>query len=277
MNIQNQSIVEHKVEHKIDFISPLLAQRMAATLARDIPKQGEALPLLWHWMFFQPALESSLLGRDGHPATHQLLAQADVRNRMWAGGRFEFIQDLIIGEVAQCVSSIEKIEEKQGQTGSLLFVTIKHEYQQNQQHCFTEWQDVVYREPSAPKKTSHQAPCAEWQIEHSPDATQLFRYSAVTFNGHRIHYDYPYATQVEGYDGLVVHGPMLATWALNGFLDTHPNKKIKRFSFRGIRPTVLPQKVYAAGKMDTGHSTKAHVWISNDKGIIQQGEIEFDV
>lgn len=258
---------------KEDWISPLLVERMGATLGQVAPQAGEVLPHLWHWMFFQPALMAGELGHDGHPATTEFLPDAVGRNRMWAGGRFEFERSLVVGQLAQCVSVIENIVEKQGKTGALLFVTVRHEYTQNHQHCFTEWQDIVYREPTAPKHTSDVAPKGDWHIEHCPDATQLFRYSAVTFNGHRIHYDYPYATKVEGYANLVVHGPMMATWALHGFMQTHREYQVKRFTFRGIRPTTLPEKVYAGGRLLANE--EAEVWIANEKGIIQQGKVEF--
>lgn len=256
-----------------DWISSLLVARMAATLGVSAPKEGEDLPHLWHWMFFQPALHANDLGRDGHPNTSNTLPEAAGRNRMWAGGRFVFERPLKIGQPAQCISQIEKKVEKQGSTGALLFVTIRHDYSQDGIHCFSEWQDIVYREPAAPKTSSEAAPQAQWSITHKPDATQLFRYSAVTFNGHRIHYDYPYATEIEGYSNLVVHGPMMATWALAGFLQNHPDKIVRSFSFRGVRPNTLPHAVSAQGRLLADN--KAQVWISNENGMIQLGEVVY--
>ena len=263
-----------KREHKIDRVSTLLVRRMAATLGVAAPQAGDALPHLWHWMFFQPELLAADLGRDGHPALGGFMPPADGRNRMWAGGSFEFAQPLRVGEAAECVSTIENVVEKLGSTGSLVFVTVRHDYAQAGVHCFTERQNVVYRAPSAPKPHSAAAPAAEWHQPVQPDATLLFRYSALTFNGHRIHYDYPYATEVEGYAGLVVHGPMMATWALHGFMAAHPDKRVLAYEYRGVRPTTLPQAVEIGGRLQSG--SEAEVWIANGDGLIQQGKVVFE-
>lgn len=259
------------IEDNIDLI---FTSRMAATLGVAAPKKGENLPLLWHWMFFQPALNAHELGKDGHPALGGFLPPAKGRNRMWAGGQFDFRQPLVIGSAAQCISTIEKIEEKQGKTGSLLFVTVRHEYTQNGLLAMIERQNIVYREPTAPKKESAPLPEGEWQQEFSPNSTQLFRYSAVTFNGHRIHYDYPYATAEEGYDNLVIHGPMMATWLLMAFQAAQPHKTIRQFSYRGLRPATLPASLLAGGAICGEH--EADVWIGNQQGIVQQGKVVFD-
>lgn len=256
-----------------DNICPILVRRMAATLGKTAPQNGEALPHLWQWMFFQAELTDEHLGRDGHPQLGEFLPPAEKRNRMWAGGELEFIEPLIVGLDAECKSTIEKIVEKHGSTGALLFVTVKHEYSQQGKLAVIERQNIVYREPSPPKLTSDVAPPADWQTQHTPNATQLFRYSAVTFNGHRIHYDYPYVTEVEGYPNLVVHGPMMATWALHGFIEANPDKTVERFSYRGVRPTTLPDAITIAGRL--GEDNQAEVWISNDKGLIQQGKITY--
>lgn len=256
-----------------DIICETLVRRMAATLGVASPKAGEPLPALWHWMFFQPELDSSELGIDGHPQVGGFMPPALGRNRMWAGGHLEFSQPLIIGAIATCESSIENVVEKLGSTGSLVFVTVRHDYSQQGQHKFTERQNIVYRLPTPPKHSSDAAPKAQWSRGMTPDATLLFRYSAVTFNGHRIHYDYPYVTDTEGYDNLVVHGPLMATLALHGCINAHPDKVIKSFKYRGVRPVTLGHDIYIEGKLvDDGH---AEVWISNDNGVIQQGQVEF--
>lgn len=257
---------------KTDWICPILTARMAATLGVEAPKSGNALPHLWHWMFFQPQLPAHELGQDGHPALHDL-PEAMGRQRMWAGGRFEFNQPLIIGQTAQCRTTLDKMEEKQGQTGALLFVTLKHEYQQNDTLCLTEWQQIVYREPSPPKLDAPTMPEATWLVSHEPDSTQLFRYSAVTFNGHRIHYDHPYATEIEGYAGLVIHGPMMATWALHACFAAYPERTVKTFSFRGIRPATLPNRLIAGGRLL--NENVAEVWIGNEQGLVQSGKVEW--
>ena len=160
-----------KREHKIDRVSTLLVRRMAATLGVAAPQAGDALPHLWHWMFFQPELLAADLGRDGHPALGGFMPPADGRNRMWAGGSFEFAQPLRVGEAAECVSTIENVVEKQGSTGSLVFVTVRHDYAQAGVHCFTERQNVVYRAPSAPKPHSAAAPAARSCSAPAPSST----------------------------------------------------------------------------------------------------------
>lgn len=258
-----------------DNISATLVRRMAATLGVASPKAGEPLPALWHWMFFQPELDSSELGVDGHPQVGGFMPPALGRNRMWAGGSLEFSQPLIIGDSATCNSSIEKVTEKQGSTGSLVFVTVRHDYTQQGEHKFTERQNIVYRLATAPKKSSDAAAKAQWSKRITPDSTLLFRYSAVTFNGHRIHYDYPYVTDTEGYDDIVVHGPLMATLALHGCINAHPEKAIKSFTYRGVRPVMVDTDIQIEGRMI--NDRQAEVWISNADGIIQQGEVEFRV
>ena len=191
------------------------------------------------------------------------------------GGRVCFFHPLVIGQVAECTSTIKHIAEKMGRTGSLLFVTIEHEYTQQGRLVFIEYQTIVYREPSPPKKTSKMPPDSSWHKRYQPDATQLFRYSALTFNGHRIHYDYPYATAVEGYENLVIHGPMLATWILHTFASHYPSKVIKTFKFQGVRPATLPDAIDVSGQLDECNQV-AHVWAASGGGMIQEGVVTYE-
>ena len=263
-------------ESKQDIISDIMVRRMAATLGMPSPKAGEPLPALWHWMFFQPELNAEELGRDGHPQLGGFMPPALGRNRMWAGGSFEFIQPLIIGELAVCDSTVENVVEKQGSTGSLVFVTVRHDYSQQGQHKFTERQTIVYREPSPPKTESKQpkhGDSSEWSRCITADSTLLFRYSALTFNGHRIHYDYPYATEVEGYDNLVIHGPMMATLALQDCINALTDKTVTAFEYRGVRPVTLGNDICIEGKLIDKEI--AEVWVSNMMGVIQQGRVSF--
>lgn len=260
-------------ERKQDIICETLVRRMAATLGVIAPKAAEPLPALWHWMFFQPEYSATDLGIDGHPQLGGFMPPALGRNRMWAGGSLEFAQPLTVGEVATCDSTIEDVVEKQGSTGSLVFVTVRHDYTQAGQHKFTERQNIVYRVPTPPKGTSAAAPEAQWSQCLIPDSTLLFRYSAVTFNGHRIHYDHPYVTDTEGYDNLVIHGPLMATLVLDGCLKANPDKTIIRFKYRGVRPVTLGNEICVAGRLVD--SSQAEVWISNSDGLIQQGSVVF--
>ena len=257
-----------------DHLSLNLLQRIAATLGEPELQAGDPLPPLWQWCFFQPAVPEAGLGTDGHPARGGFLPPADNRNRMWAGGRVEFHTPLKAGAEASRVSTILKVEEKVGRTGALLFVTVQHDYLQDGQLAIREEQDIVYREPTPPKMTSSAVlPEGDWQESITPTPTLLFRYSAVTFNGHRIHYDWPYVTEAEGYPGLVVHGPLMATLNLRAFCRTRPGVQLKRFSFRGVRPLIAPQPFVAGGRLtESGH---AELWIGNSDGIAQQADVEF--
>lgn len=258
-----------------DHLSLTLLQRIAATLGEPAPQAGDALPPLWQWCFFQPAVAEAGLGDDGHPARGGFLPPADNRNRMWAGGRIEFHQPLRAGADAKRISTILKVEEKRGRTGALLFVTVQHDYLQDGELAIREEQDIVYREPSPPKLATGAAlPEGDWQEPVTPSPTLLFRYSAVTFNGHRIHYDWPYVTETEGYPGLVVHGPLIATLNLRAFCRANPQARLRGFAYRGVRPLIAPQNFVVGGRR-TG-TGEAELWAGNGDGIAQQAEVQFD-
>jgi len=259
-----------------DRISFTFVKRIAATLGEPAPRSGESLPPLWHWAFFQEPVTADELGPDGHPVLGGFLPPAHNRNRMWAGSRLEFYQPLTVEADVTCVSTILNVEEKHGRTGSLLFVTVRHEYFQDGKRALQDEQDIVYREPTPPKLSGTEAiPQGQWRDLVVPSPTLLFRYSAVTFNGHRIHYDWPYVTQTEGYPGLVVHGPLIATLNLRAFTKAHPNARLKRFTFRGVRPLISPQPFEVGGRLiDSG---KAQLWAGNQDGTAQIGEVEFSL
>lgn len=262
------------VEAEDHFGQPLI-QRIAATLGEPAPADGEPLPLLWQWCFFQAAVNETQLGSDGHPARGGFLPPADNRNRMWAGGQLDFIAPLTVGAPATRVSTVLRVEEKLGRSGALLFVTVRHDYTQGGQLCLRETQDIVYREPTPPKLGGGEAPPAgQWSETVEPTATLLFRYSAVTFNGHRIHYDYPYVTDTEGYPGLVVHGPLIATLSLRAFCRAHPGKRVRQFAFRGVRPLTVPTPFRVGGEL-TGPG-QAQLWAGNEQGVAQSAEVTFD-
>ncbi|WP_236208545.1 FAS1-like dehydratase domain-containing protein [Pseudomonas tohonis] len=263
-----------RTEEVQDHISRTLVSRIAATLGEGITAEARHLPPLWQWCFFQPAAAESELGEDGHPARGGFLPPADNRNRMWAGGRVEFIAPLMIGKDATRVSTIKGIEEKRGKTGALLFVTVEHVYLQNGELMLREEQDIVYREPTPPKLSKNEAvPAGMWEEDITPSSTLLFRYSAVTFNGHRIHYDYPYAVDSEGYPGLVVHGPLIATLNLRAFCRANPQAHLQHFSFRGLRPLIAPTPFKLSGQIiKPGY---AELWAGNASGVAQKAEIHF--
>ena len=264
-----------RTEEAHDVLSRNLVKRIAATFGETTPADGEPLPPLWQWCFFQEPVFETLLGGDGHPARGGFLPPADTRNRMWAGGRVEFIEPLRVGADAHRLSTLLQIEEKHGRTGSLLFVTVRHDYSQQGQLCVREEQDIVYREPNPPKLNSGAAPePGDWSETIVPTPTLLFRYSAVTFNGHRIHYDYPYATGTEGYPDLVVHGPMIATLNLRAFIRANPGKRVRHFAYRGVRPLNVPTPFQVGGRLV--EAGKAQLWAGNATGVAQSAEVVFD-
>lgn len=198
-----------------DVIDPARACAMQVALGQNATiTAGSPLPPFFHQLYFWSPLPPERLGRDGHPKRGGLIPDMGLPRRMWAGGRLSFHAPLMAGSQATRRSVCEKSEQKSGRSGPLAFVTLRHEIWQGTTHCLTEWQDLVYRPDPAPSDLKPLAPKARTDetdtIEVSFDATMLFRYSALTFNGHRIHYDLDYARDVEGYGGLVVHGPLLA-------------------------------------------------------------------
>ena len=258
-----------------DAIDPGHVSRIAATLGEPAPKQGQPLPPLWHWCFFLESVPMTGLGGDGHPARGGFLPPAEGRNRMWAGGRVTFESDLLAGVAASRVSTVSKINEKQGKTGSLLFVTVTHEVFQGGRRVLLEEQDIVYRTPSPPKlQGTEPAPQAQWTKVIDPTPTWLFRYSALTFNGHRIHYDFPYVTEVEGYPGLVVHGPLIATSMVQSFRESNPGKRVKHLAYRGLRPLICPKSFEVQGLLEQDGLAK--IWAAQEGTLAHQAELRFE-
>ena len=263
-----------KSQTVVDRLDPGHAAQIAVTLGLPIPEVGGVLPALWHWAFFLETVPIALTGTDGHPARGSFLPPADNRNRMWAGGRVNFMGALVVGVEAQKTSTVTAIQEKTGRTGSLLFVTVKHEVVQRGQLVVSEEQDIVYREPSPPKlQGTEPAPVAQWKQAVDPSAVLLFRYSAVTFNSHRIHYDHPYVTQKEGYPGLVIHGPLIATLMCQAFTQANPQATLEHLAYRGLRPLISPASFDVAGTL-TGPG-EARLWAEQDGTLAHQAELRF--
>ena len=254
-------------------IEPSHVRRVARTLDLDAPDDASPLPKLWHWAFFTESMSTAELGADGHPPVGGFLPPSQGRSRMWAGGRVAFHRPLMSGAMATKASTVTAVKEKPGRTGSLLFVTVKHEYLQAGELAIDEEQDIVYRTPAPPRldASAESAPPSEWEESIVPSTTLLFRYSAVTFNTHRIHYDFPYATDVEGYPGLVVHGPLIATLMLGAFERAHARADVARFSYRGLRPLFAPRLFQVAGHMSA--SQLAEVWAQQDGLLAHRADI----
>jgi 3-methylfumaryl-CoA hydratase len=243
---------EETLHARID-IAPVAA--LAATLDLERPPaEGQPLPPGWQWLFFNPIVRQSSTGADGHPrrTPESFLPPIDLPRRMWAGSRIRYLASLAVGAQAVRTSRIKQVAPKEGKSGRMYLVTVAHRITSGGRECIAEEQDIVYREasPSAlaraelsltPSAAALNPRLAAWQRPVSPDAVLLFRYSALTFNAHRIHYDLPYAQDVEGYPGLVVQGPLTAT-LLQGFaVSLQPQQRLAGFEFRGLQPLFASQ------------------------------------
>jgi 3-methylfumaryl-CoA hydratase len=241
-------------ETRSDLIAATPVAALSATLDRDdpAPVPGTALPPLWHWLYFTPLTRQSEIGEDGHARRGGFLPPVPLPRRMWAGGRLEFLQPLRVDETVERTSTIKDVTVKQGRSGALVFVCVQHVFQTAQGLALREEHDIVYRDaplPGAPVPDPAPAPRDEqFSREIVPDPVLLFRYSALTFNGHRIHYDRSYVTRVEGYPGLIVHGPLIATLLLDLLRRNLPSATVKRFSFKAVRPTFDIHRFSVCGK-----------------------------
>ena len=231
-----------KSESRSDEVASAPIAALSATLDRDdpYPKPADFVPPLWHWLYFLPIHRQSELGPDGHARRGGFLPPVPLPRRMFAGDRVQFHHPLRVGETATRLSRIVEVNSKQGRSGPLVFVTVRHEISDGQGLAMVEEHDIVYRDRSKPSDSAlppQAAPeGAAWTREIVPDPPLLFRYSALTFNGHRIHYDRRYATEVEGYPGLVVHGPLIATLLLDLLRRNLGDVNVTSFSFRAMRP-----------------------------------------
>ncbi|MBI1250599.1 MAG: acyl-CoA dehydrogenase [Alphaproteobacteria bacterium] len=224
-----------------DRITDFPARALAATLNRDDAHAfvtGAPIPPLWTWLYFLQAAQMRAVGADGHPARGGFLPPVPQPRRMWAGSRCAFHAPVRIGDDVEKVSVIEKISEKEGKSGVMTFVTVRHSVSAQGNLAMEEEQDIVYidiPERFTPPPASPLLDCA-WGEEIAIDPVLLFRFSALTFNGHRIHYDRTYATEVERYPGLVVHGPLQAIILFDAAARRMPARRAAQFSFRGVRP-----------------------------------------
>jgi 3-methylfumaryl-CoA hydratase len=254
-------------ERADDFVVPSSVAALAATL--DYDAAPETLPPLWHWIFFRPIVRQSLIAEDGHPRKGGFLPDLGLPRRMWAGGRLRFAAAIPVGERIARVSRILDVSEKQGRSGKLGFVTVGHRITCGDTLAIDEEHDIVYREPPAPGAPAP-APSAApddgaWDRVIVPDETLLLRYSALTFNAHRIHYDRPYVTQTEGYPGLVVHGPLIATLLMDTLRRQLPHARITAFSFKAMRPCFAGNALHLRGKPSDDGKT-VELWSTDHEG-----------
>ena len=231
-----------KTESRVDVAGATPVQALAATLDRDdpAPQQGDPIPPCWHWLYFLPLHRQSEIGADGHPKRGGFLPPVPLPRRMWAGSRIEFLRPLTVGSTIRRDSRIVDVSGKEGRTGTLVFVRVRHEIGDEGGVAVVDEHSIVYRDnpkPGDPEPAAQAAPADhEWIRTIAPDDVLLFRYSALTFNGHRIHYDRRYVTEVS-YPGLVVHGPLLATLLLDLLRRSMPDATVARFAFRAVKPT----------------------------------------
>ncbi len=240
-------------------VPPIVARSIHATLARPglpCPQDGDAMPALWHWYAFPPAMGMDALAADGHPALGSFLPPVTYERRMWASGRLAFFDDLRVGEEIEQRSTITAVDEKTGSTGGMVFVVVQHSLHTARGLAIEETQTIVYL-PIAPRFTpppKRQGPTEGlvFDIAQPVSTPLLFRYSAITFNAHRIHYDLPYAGEVEHYPGLVVHGPLQAN-LLIAEATAWKGRRPDRFSFRGVHPMFHDSDMHLrATKTDAG-------------------------
>ena len=236
-------IGRNETVHDTAYATPVVA--LTATLDHPAApvEDGTPLPPLWHWLYFLPMHRQSEIGADGHAKRGGFLPPVPLPRRMWAGSQFEFRAPIRVGDRMSRTSTIADVTVKDGRTGRLVFVKVRHELRCNGavDPALVEFHDIVYREAQraddvapAPQAASGNAP---WQREIVPDDVLLFRYSALTFNGHRIHYDRRYVTEVEGYPGLIVHGPLIATLLMDLLRRQMPDAAVASFRFKAVRPT----------------------------------------
>lgn len=255
-----------------EFVSLRLAQQLAVTLDDEsAPDAGAPLPPLWHWALFPQLAPHAQLGPDGHPKRGGFLPPVALPRRMWAGSRVRFERPILIGGEVTRTSQIVDVAEKEGRSGKLVFVRIRHQFEDLDGPLISEEQDVVYREATTSAYTPATAPLAPveftWRREIQPDPVLLFRYSADTFNGHRIHYDRTYAREQEGYPALVVHGPLTATLLLDLLRRNLPDATVSTFSFKAVNPLFDNAPFYVHAAAVPG-SADVKLWAANAAGVL---------
>src|SRR5450759_4160493 len=271
VNIDHLREWQGRTESRPDVITLTPVAAMSATLDREdpSPQAGDTLPPLWHWLYFLPIYRQSEVGDDGHSRRGGFLPPVSLPRRMWAGGRLQFHHPLRVGDAVSRVSTIVDVNHKAGRSGPLVFVLVRHEIRNAGGVALSEEHDIVYRdnpEPGKPLSKPLAAPGDHaWAREIHPDAVLLFRFSALTFNGHRIHYDRPYVTEVEGYPGLVVHGPLVATLLIDLLRRNLPDARVARFAFRAVRPLFDIAPFSVCGKVEADGKT-IKLWAKDGAG-----------
>ncbi len=267
-------------ESDTDYVTVPSVHRLSATLDRDdpAPKMGDALPIGWHSILFPRVVRHSGIGPDGHPARGDFLPPVPLPRRMFAGKRSRFLGDLRLGDEVKRVSTIKDVVIKQGRTGTMVFVTVNTDITTPRGLAISEEQDIVYRQDpdkNAPAPAPQPAPgTAVWKNIVTPTEVMLFRYSALTFNGHRIHYDHPYVTGTEGYPALVMNGG-LTTLLVYELARAHAKSPIKFMSSRNVRPMFANRPISICGE-PAADGKSAKLWTQDDTGALSlSATVEF--
>ena len=264
-----------KAETVDDVVTATPYAALSATLDRtpERPPPGTPLPALWHWLYFLPLYRQSEVGPDGHAKRGGFLPPIPLPRRMWAGSQLQFLEPLRIGDAVTRTSTIEDVTEKSGRSGALVFVRVRHEIRRRDEApaALVEFHDIVYREAPKPGEVApppKPAPAQRaWERRWVPDDVLLFRYSALTFNSHRIHYDRRYVTTVEGYPGLIVHGPLIATLLLDLLRHELPEAEVARYEFRAIRPLFDLHPFFVCGEPH-GDGKTFRLWARDHEGFL---------
>lgn len=259
--------------HDADCLATGPANRLAAMFDTTIKplKEGDALPELWHWLYFLPADRQSALAADGHPEKGHFLPPVSLPRRMWAASHLLWHSPFRLGEAIDKTSRVKQVSEKNGRSGKLVFVDVEHNYTAGERKVLTEVHSIVYRERASSfaaerRNTSNmELPQAQFSQQIVPDPRLLFRYSALTFNTHRIHYDLDYARHSEGYPGLVVHGPLTATLLVNLLRKTVPYIRIHSLQFKALAPLFSPNPITLCGRIDGNEVT---LWACGPQNLL---------
>jgi 3-methylfumaryl-CoA hydratase len=258
-----------RTQEASDIVTAQLVKGLRATLFQEVgePKTRDIAPFTVHWCLAQPVFPMSMLGPDGHPTRGGFLPPVPLPRRMWAGGELEFIDPLRVGDEATRTSRISDVTVKSGSTGTLCFVAVEHVITTSRGTAIRERHDIVYRDiggaPEASPKALPPPPVAKHRESHVSDPVLLFRYSALTFNGHRIHYDRDYVTKVEGYPGLIFHGPMQAAFIVELAAKLHHGQPPKKLVYRGVQP-LFEGSEFSVNANEKDSSME--LWIANAEG-----------
>lgn len=272
-----------KTDELRDLVAEAPMAGFAATLDYadgETPVTGDEVPPAGHWMYFLPKAPMRALGPDGHAKRGGFLPPVDLPRRMWAGGRIEFVAPLRVGDAARRLSTIKDVTHKEGKSGNLVFVVVEHQvFGAGDELCIREEHDIVFRDAAAPGAAPPpERPAPEgavWSRTISPDPVLLFRYSALTFNGHRIHYDLKYVTEEEGYPGLIVHGPLIATLLMDLCRRERPEVPLESFTYRAMSP-VFDTGPFTVNGRSSDDGTTAALWATtNAGGLAMQADAVF--